>query len=155
VLVDDRLILKLFEGDALSQVEHCLHHPHAGAGTVNGIVEEGPAKVFPGALVALVPEKRRRQNKALYFAGSSDAMGRFVIRGVRREITSCSPSKAFPPSHIRIRHSLRNTRIADARFTQDKVERLLQNSPSFPRSRRNRGENRAWLLVSVTLTKWG
>jgi hypothetical protein len=54
----------------------------SGAGTVDGVVRDGPTKVVPRATVALVPEARRRQNRALYFAATSDAGGRFTIRGV-------------------------------------------------------------------------
>jgi hypothetical protein len=54
----------------------------AGAGTVEGLVRESATKVFPGANVVLVPEASRRQNLALYFPATSDASGRFVIRGV-------------------------------------------------------------------------
>src|SRR5688572_626012 len=54
----------------------------SGAGTVAGVVQEAPLKGVSGANVALVPEASRRQNLALYFAATSDANGRFVIRGV-------------------------------------------------------------------------
>jgi hypothetical protein len=54
----------------------------SGAGTVEGVVRESSLKNFPGATVALVPEASRRDNIALYFAATSDASGRFVIRGV-------------------------------------------------------------------------
>jgi hypothetical protein len=54
----------------------------SGAGTVDGVVRESPLKGFPGANVVLVPETSRRENLALYFPATSDASGRFVIRGV-------------------------------------------------------------------------
>ena len=54
----------------------------SGAGTVEGVVWESPQKGFSGATVALIPEASRRGNIALYLAASSDASGRFVIRGV-------------------------------------------------------------------------
>ena len=54
----------------------------SGAGTVNGVVADGPMKVVPGATVVLVPEARRRSNRALYFQTISDASGRFTLRGV-------------------------------------------------------------------------
>jgi hypothetical protein len=54
----------------------------SGAGTVEGVVRESPLKGFPGANVVLVPEASRRENLALYFPTTSDASGRFVIRGV-------------------------------------------------------------------------
>jgi hypothetical protein len=54
----------------------------SGAGTVEGVVREPTSKGFPGANVVLVPEESRRENLALYFPTTSDASGRFVIRGV-------------------------------------------------------------------------
>jgi hypothetical protein len=54
----------------------------SGAGTVEGVVRESALKGFPGANVVLVPEASRRENLALYFPATSDASGRFVIRGV-------------------------------------------------------------------------
>jgi hypothetical protein len=53
-----------------------------GAGTVTGVVVDGPTKVVPGATVVLVPETRRRNNRALYVSAISDASGRFALRGV-------------------------------------------------------------------------
>jgi hypothetical protein len=54
----------------------------SGAGVVDGIVEEGPAKVAAGAVVALVPDGKRFENRALFAATTSDSSGRFVFRGV-------------------------------------------------------------------------
>jgi len=54
----------------------------AGAGTVSGLVQDGPTKVAGGATVALVPEAARRENLALYLSAATDASGRFVIHGV-------------------------------------------------------------------------
>ena len=54
----------------------------SGAGTVEGVVRESALKGFPGANVVLVPEASKRENLALYFPATSDASGRFVIRGV-------------------------------------------------------------------------
>jgi hypothetical protein len=42
----------------------------------------GTAKVAAGATVALVPDAARRGNLALYLSASTDASGRFVMRGV-------------------------------------------------------------------------
>ena len=53
-----------------------------GAGVVDGIVEEGPTKISAGAVVALVPEAKRFENRALFGATTSDASGRFIFRGV-------------------------------------------------------------------------
>jgi hypothetical protein len=46
------------------------------------LAKDGPTKVVPGATVVLVPEARRRSNGALYVVGTSDASGRFTLRGV-------------------------------------------------------------------------
>ena len=54
----------------------------SGAGTVNGVVMDGPTKVVAGATVVLVPEAKRRDNRALYILAHSDASGRFTLRGV-------------------------------------------------------------------------
>jgi len=54
----------------------------SGAGTVSGIVHDGPAKVAAGATVALVPDAARRGNLALYLSAATDASGRFVMHGV-------------------------------------------------------------------------
>ena len=54
----------------------------SGAGTVNGVVMDGPTKVVAGATVVLIPETRRRDNRALYILANSDATGRFTFRGV-------------------------------------------------------------------------
>jgi uncharacterized surface anchored protein len=43
---------------------------------------EGPLKTFAGATVVLVPEQKRRQNRALFLSTTADASGRFSIRGV-------------------------------------------------------------------------
>jgi hypothetical protein len=53
-----------------------------GAGVVEGVIQESPLKAVPGATVALVPESRRLENRALYATAMSDASGRFVFRGV-------------------------------------------------------------------------
>jgi hypothetical protein len=53
-----------------------------GAGTITGIVEDGPTKTVAGAVVALVPESKRFENRALFATAASDASGQFVFRGV-------------------------------------------------------------------------
>ena len=57
-----------------------------GAATVSGIVQtpidNGPRKTVAGATVALVPEIRRRQNRALYLSATTDAAGRYTIHGI-------------------------------------------------------------------------
>lgn len=54
----------------------------SGAGTVDGLVEDGPTKTVAGAVVALVPESKRFENRALFGNTLSDASGRFVFRSV-------------------------------------------------------------------------
>jgi hypothetical protein len=54
----------------------------SGAGVVEGIVEESPMKIAAGAVVALVPDPKRFENRALFSSTTSDAAGRFVFRGV-------------------------------------------------------------------------
>jgi hypothetical protein len=54
----------------------------SGAGVVEGVVGDGPTKVVPGAVVALIPEARRLENRALYAVANTDASGRFSFRGV-------------------------------------------------------------------------
>ena len=53
-----------------------------GAGVVEGVVEDGPARIVAGAVVALIPEARRLENRALYAVTNADASGRFSFRGV-------------------------------------------------------------------------
>ena len=54
----------------------------SGAGVVDGVVEDGPTKFAAGAVVALIPEARRLENRALYAVTNADASGRFSFRGV-------------------------------------------------------------------------
>lgn len=53
-----------------------------GAAMVTGIVRDGPLKSTSGATVVLIPEERKRENRALYLTATSDASGRFQIQGV-------------------------------------------------------------------------
>jgi protocatechuate 3,4-dioxygenase beta subunit len=53
-----------------------------GAGIVEGVVQDGPTKVVPGAVVALVPDSRRLENRALFASATADASGRFTFRGI-------------------------------------------------------------------------
>jgi hypothetical protein len=72
-----------------------------GAGTVNGIVLDGPMKVVPGATVVLVPETRRRSNRALYLTTASDASGRFTLRGVAPGDYKLFAWESIPPfAHV-------------------------------------------------------
>src|SRR5207247_2155302 len=58
----------------------------SGAATVTGIVQTSidnvPRKPVAGATIALVPEIRRRQNRALYLSATTDATGRFTIHNI-------------------------------------------------------------------------
>ena len=54
----------------------------SGAGVVDGIVEDGPSRTVAGAVVALVPESKRFENRALFANATSDSSGRFTFRGV-------------------------------------------------------------------------
>ncbi len=53
-----------------------------GGGVVDGVVMDGPAKTAAGAVVALVPEPQRFENRTLFATAPSDASGRFVFRGI-------------------------------------------------------------------------
>jgi len=53
-----------------------------GAGVVDGVVTDGPSKQYSGAVVALVPDPRRFENRTLFATATSDASGRFVFRGI-------------------------------------------------------------------------
>ena len=53
-----------------------------GSGVVEGVVTDGPTRVLPGAVVVLVPEPGRLENRALYATALSDASGRFSFKAV-------------------------------------------------------------------------
>jgi hypothetical protein len=73
----------------------------SGAGTVTGTVVDGPMKVVPGATVVLVPETRRRSNRALYVTTVSDASGRFTLRGVAPGDYKVFAWESIPPfAHV-------------------------------------------------------
>jgi hypothetical protein len=69
-----------------------------GAGVVAGIVEDGPSKAVMGAVVALVPEAQRFENRALFASTASDASGRFVFRGVAPGIYRLFAWESTPPN---------------------------------------------------------
>jgi protocatechuate 3,4-dioxygenase beta subunit len=54
----------------------------SGAGVIDGVVTDGTSMPYSGAIVALVPDSRRFENRALFAASASDASGRFVFRGI-------------------------------------------------------------------------
>jgi protocatechuate 3,4-dioxygenase beta subunit len=45
-------------------------------------VTDGASKQYSGAVVALVPDSRRFENRALFATAASDASGKFVFRGI-------------------------------------------------------------------------
>ncbi len=53
-----------------------------GAAVVDGIVRDGHMKAVAGAVVALVPESKRFENRVLFANVTSDASGRFEFHGV-------------------------------------------------------------------------
>ena len=53
----------------------------SGAGVVDGLSWMVPRRLT-GAIVALVPESKRFENRALFATATSDASGQFVFRGV-------------------------------------------------------------------------
>jgi hypothetical protein len=54
----------------------------SGAGIVEGVVTDTTSKPYTGAVVALVPDSRRFENRALFGTAASDAAGHFVFRGI-------------------------------------------------------------------------
>jgi len=78
-----------------------------GAGVVEGIVEDGPSKIVPGAVVAIVPDAKRIENRALLASAVADANGRFTFRGMapgeyRLFAWESTPANAFQsPGFIR------------------------------------------------------
>jgi hypothetical protein len=78
-----------------------------GAGMVEGIVEDGPSKIAAGAIVALVPESKRIENRALFASAVTDSSGRFTLRGIapgdyRLFAWESTPANAFQsPAFIR------------------------------------------------------
>ena len=66
-----------------------------GAGTVEGVVEDGPARITPGSVVALIPEARRIENRGQMLQDGFRSVGscRATIR--------CTRGKAFRRTLIR------------------------------------------------------
>ena len=54
----------------------------SGAGIVEGVVRDGAGKPVPNATVVVIPPDPRRENRALYKTGTSDATGRFTVRSI-------------------------------------------------------------------------
>jgi protocatechuate 3,4-dioxygenase beta subunit len=53
-----------------------------GAGVVDGVVTDALSKPLAGAVIAMVPEPRRFENRVLFATATSDASGRFAFRSV-------------------------------------------------------------------------
>jgi hypothetical protein len=68
----------------------------SGSGTVAGQVKDG-GKAMAGATVVLVPPVSRRANRSLYRTATTDADGRFSIRGVAPENYQLYAWQEAPP----------------------------------------------------------
>lgn len=54
----------------------------SGAGVAEGFVRDSAGKPVANATVVVIPPDSRRENRALYKTGTSDATGRFTVRGI-------------------------------------------------------------------------
>jgi hypothetical protein len=54
----------------------------SGAGTVEGVVRDGSNRPVSNATVVVVPPDARRENRVLYKSATSDAAGKFTVRGI-------------------------------------------------------------------------
>ncbi len=54
----------------------------SGAGTVEGIVQDGAGKPVVGATVVLAPPENRRQNRVLFHQAFTDKTGRFTLHNI-------------------------------------------------------------------------
>ena len=54
----------------------------SGAGTVEGIVQDGAGKPVFGATVVLAPPENRRQNRVLFHQAFTDKAGRFTLHNI-------------------------------------------------------------------------
>jgi len=54
----------------------------SGAGTVEGIVRDSANKPIANAMIVVVPPEARRENRVLYKTATSDAAGKFTVRGI-------------------------------------------------------------------------
>jgi hypothetical protein len=54
----------------------------SGAGTVEGIVQDGAGKPVIGATVVLAPPENRRQNRVLFHQTMTDKTGRFALHNI-------------------------------------------------------------------------
>jgi beta-lactamase regulating signal transducer with metallopeptidase domain len=71
----------------------------SGAGTVEGIVQNGAGKPVVGATVVLAPPENRRQNRVLFHQVVTDKSGRFTVHNVAPGgYRLFSWQRALPPS---------------------------------------------------------
>ena len=54
----------------------------SGAGTVEGIVRDSANRPIANAMIVVVPPEARRENRVLYKTATSDAAGKFTVRGI-------------------------------------------------------------------------
>src|SRR5262249_25517357 len=54
----------------------------SGAATVEGVVRDGSNKPVANATIVVIPPDGRRENRALYKTATSDASGKFSVRGI-------------------------------------------------------------------------
>jgi hypothetical protein len=54
----------------------------SGAATIEGVVRDGSNKPMPNATVVVIPPEARRENRALYKTATTDAAGKYTVRGI-------------------------------------------------------------------------
>src|SRR5262249_40414061 len=54
----------------------------SGAGIAEGVVRDSGGKPVDNAIVVVLPTESRRLNRALYKTSTSDALGRYSVRGI-------------------------------------------------------------------------
>jgi len=69
----------------------------SGAASIEGTVQDSSGRPMANAAVVLVPPPMRRQNRALYRSGTTDAGGHFSIRGVAPENYRLFAWQRVPP----------------------------------------------------------
>jgi hypothetical protein len=53
-----------------------------GAATVEGVVRDGSNRPIANATVVVIPPDARRENRALYKTATTDAAGKYTVRGI-------------------------------------------------------------------------
>src|SRR5262249_36590234 len=69
-----------------------------GAGVIEGVIEDAAGKPSVKATVALIPESRRLQNRALYQSTLTDAQGRYTLRPVAPGAYKLYAWDSIPPN---------------------------------------------------------